>query len=58
MYRGPTALGLWGLPTNASRHVPGGVGVALVTMAEVRGVRVLAEAVGAADGLVGALGHI
>jgi len=41
-----------GLPTHASRHVPGGVGVTLVTLAQVRGVGVLTEAVVTTDGLV------
>lgn len=41
-----------GLPTHASRHVPGGVGVALVTLAQVRGVGVLTEAMVTTDGLV------
>ena len=60
MYREPThrynsvPVGMVkrGVPTDAAGGLPGGVGVALVTLAEVGGVRVLTEAMVSTDGLV------
>ena len=48
----PSWTGKTGVPTDASGGLPGGVGVALVTLAVVGGVRVLTEAVVSTDGLV------
>lgn len=41
-----------GLPTHALLHIPGRVGVALVTLAQVRGAGVLTEAMVTTDGLI------